>query len=856
MTGFQLSKWYMDGVGEGGDVVIGYAAELRWGRSSLRYGSVLVRWTGEDPRTDTAVSSSPLPERLGDTLAWTSPPLGVVGRWTALTPPSEKTFLEVRQGRVVWRCLQPRAQCEITVRGRTLVGRGYAEHVLLTIEPWFLPIDELRWGRFVGERSSLVWVDWRGKHSTQLLHLDGREVGPARIDAHSVASHDDAVRLTLEGNRVLREGAIGETVLSRVPVLRRLPLRILGVQEAKWCARGVLEDARGRDQGWAIHEVVRWPPARPGGRRIMHALGMAAYGVLFGAILPALLVVWARAAETSVRAPSWHDPVVGTVLALAGGTLIVSGWAALAWFGGGLPMNPYPPARYVSRGPYALLAHPVYTGFFAVCLGVSIAFGSASGLWLVSPTVALGCAALVFGYERHATKARFPGERPSPWLTLAPDEDRSPSFPQRISACVLAVLPWLVACAGGARAWDLGVFFLALGAPFAVPSQRALRALVRDAWLAMAVLFALPLVVPSVVPSFRVAIALLAADAWASRTSGAWAARAPWLALGLVLAAHDLSARPGLVGVATGIGAYALARSTPALWGVLRGLAERIANSWREVRIGRVRIINHGGWAALGTFGGIAIIGTLIGTEHLPAVVLAAFAALVGSALWAQLIEGSSMLLRPYGFYGGLIGICLSSLVSPWMGTPVWLLLGAYVVAGPYVQAMGRLRCLVQGCCHGRETTARIGIRYRHPRSRVCKLAHLTDVPVHATPLYSILWNAMTTVVLVRLWLVPSPLHLIGGVYLILNGLGRFVEEAYRGEPQTPVFAGLRLYQWMALASVVSGAVVTGIGQSAPAPAPSPNAASFAVGAAFGVVTWLAMGVDFPESQRRFSRLA
>jgi prolipoprotein diacylglyceryltransferase len=235
---------------------------------------------------------------------------------------------------------------------------------------------------------------------------------------------------------------------------------------------------------------------------------------------------------------------------------------------------------------------------------------------------------------------------------------------------------------------------------------------------------------------------------------------------------------------------------------------------------------------------------------------LAAFAALVGSALWAQWIEGSPALLRPVGFYGGLLGICLAALAGPLLGTPVWLLLGAYAVAGPYVQAVGRLRCLVQGCCHGSPTSDSIGICYGHPRSRVCRLApHLTNVPIHATPLYSILWNVATAIVVVRLWFLQAPLPIVAGVYLILNGLGRFVEEAYRGEPQTPVFARLRLYQWVALASVVSGALVTALGRSTGAPRPAPNAASFAAGVFFGAITWFALGVDFPESNRRFSRL-
>src|SRR5262249_9695647 len=144
----------------------------------------------------------------------------------------------------------------------------------------------------------------------------------------------------------------------------------------------------------------------------------------------------------------------------------------------------------------------------------------------------------------------------------------------------------------------------------------------------------------------------------------------------------------------------------------------------------------------------------------------------------ALLVRPRSFCLpRPYGFYGGLLGIILGSLAAPLFGTPIWLLLGAYCVAGPWIQALGRLRCLVQGCCHGHESKPSIGIRYTPPRSRVCRLSTLGGVPVHPTPLYSILWNVVIALVVGRLWSLAAPLGFIGGAYLALNGFGRFVEE-------------------------------------------------------------------------------
>ena len=71
------------------------------------------------------------------------------------------------------------------------------------------------------------------------------------------------------------------------------------------------------------------------------------------------------------------------------------------------------------------------------------------------------------------------------------------------------------------------------------------------------------------------------------------------------------------------------------------------------------------------------------------------------------------------------------------------------------------------------------------------------------------LWLALVGGLQLKLWLGGAAPSLIFGTYLILNGLGRFVEEAYRGEPQTPVMAGLRLYQWADVVSVLDGIIIS-----------------------------------------------
>jgi prolipoprotein diacylglyceryltransferase/protein-S-isoprenylcysteine O-methyltransferase Ste14 len=632
-------------------------------------------------------------------------------------------------------------------------------------------------------------------------------------------------------------------------------------------------------------------------------LGPWLYGALFTLLLPLGLVLWTAATAHSVQLHAVHSPSLGLSIAGAGGGLLLLGMWHLWRYGGGLPMNAYPPPRYVERGIYAVLPHPIYIGFVMICAGISISVGSASGLWLVSPVAALGCTALVAGYERHDLAERFGG---APRSLLPEESDHSPSGRDWLAAYLYVFVPWLALYEGvialglprdaiaaqfaferrlpvieWSEVFYFSAYVVTALAPLFAKTRHDLRRFMVRALLAMSVAFLLyailPLAAPprpftpqtalgrllswermfdnaaGAFPSFHVIWAMLAAGVYASRWPRlAWIWHA-WAVL--VSVSCVTTGQHPIADVIGGLATVGLAARGPALWEVVRSHGERIANSWREWRIGPVRVINHGFYVGAGAFFSCLIAESFAGPERIVPILLPALATVVGAALWAQYIEGSPQLLRPFGFYGGLLGGTLGALLAPLFGTSPWLILAAFSAGGPWAQAMGRLRCLVQGCCHGRPAPEPIGIRYIQPRSRVCRMTKWTGVPLHPTPVYSILWNVFIALIITRLWILHAPLHLIAGLYFILNGLGRFVEEAWRGEPQTPVFARLRLYQWAAFSSVLIGIVMTALGTSEPAPGAQFDWGMLLPAAAFGAMVCFAMGIDFPESNRRFSRL-
>jgi hypothetical protein len=83
------------------------------------------------------------------------------------------------------------------------------------------------------------------------------------------------------------------------------------------------------------------------------------------------------------------------------------------------------------------------------------------------------------------------------------------------------------------------------------------------------------------------------------------------------------------------------------------------------------------------------------------------------------------------------------------------------------------------------------------------------------------------------------------------------VEEAYRGEPQTKIIGGLRIYQWLAISSVLAGIVISTLESAEVLTLHLALNVEVVVSAVVAGLAWaFAMGMDFPKSTIRFSRLS
>jgi|GEM_PF-360192 len=257
---FLFTKWYLDCVTENGDTFLGYSSSLRWGKIHLHFASTLlfqaeratqrIRMT----RRETAPADSP------EGLVWDCRPLGVKGVWRCRSIPIAQILLSSDAGEIHWVCVQPGSNVELHVANKLhFSGLGYVERLEMTIKPWQLPIAQLRWGRYISDKDEIVWIEWQGKKPRVNVFHNSVAASDVHVSDDEIV-FGDGLRLELTCKQILREGRVGPTLLSGLPLLAKtLPLKMLRTYECKWRSRGVFRSGSNiLNQGWVIHEVVRF----------------------------------------------------------------------------------------------------------------------------------------------------------------------------------------------------------------------------------------------------------------------------------------------------------------------------------------------------------------------------------------------------------------------------------------------------------------------------------------------------------------------------------------------------------------------------------------------------------------------
>ncbi len=259
---FALEKWFLDFITPDGEAYIFYAAKLKWGRITIPYKSLLYCSKTGERKTRTRFLHVRFPEQKEKLISWKDRALKTEGNWLANASPLHAELYTSTDGKLQWNCFQPSSLVKAKIDKKDLDGKGYAEQLLLTAEPWKIPMDELRWGRYVAGEDSLVWIEIKEKKIRQWVWYNGERMADAEITDKEIKIPGRKIRLALEKSRSIGKPNTIFKVLEKLMYVlpgfkKSVTKKFLMAKENKWVSKGSLyRDGLLSGEGGAIHEWV------------------------------------------------------------------------------------------------------------------------------------------------------------------------------------------------------------------------------------------------------------------------------------------------------------------------------------------------------------------------------------------------------------------------------------------------------------------------------------------------------------------------------------------------------------------------------------------------------------------------
>ena len=183
----------------------------------------------------------------------------------------------------------------------------------------------------------------------------------------------------------------------------------------------------------------------------------------------------------------------------------------------------------------------------------------------------------------------------------------------------------------------------------------------------------------------------------------------------------------------------------------------------------------------------------LDGTKVMDLGIYLIIAALVGAKLMLVLVDFRYFMQQPREllslvraggvFYGGLLAALAAAIVLVRRyQLRIWTTADLFAPGIALGHVIGRLGCLLAGCCYGKPTTAAWGITFNNPLASV-NVGTPLGVPLHPTQLYD---AGAELAIMILLLVTERKGRTFEGrtfwLYMLLYGVSRFIVEFYRGD--------------------------------------------------------------------------
>ena len=151
-------------------------------------------------------------------------------------------------------------------------------------------------------------------------------------------------------------------------------------------------------------------------------------------------------------------------------------------------------------------------------------------------------------------------------------------------------------------------------------------------------------------------------------------------------------------------------------------------------------------------------------------------------------------------FYGGLIAAVVVALIYLRRHRlPLWTTTDVFAPGIALGHVVGRMGCLLAGCCFGKPTSVPWAITFTDPAA-AANVGTTLGVPLHPTQLYE---AGAELLILVFLLVWERRGHGFPGrtfwTYMLLYGVSRFIIEFYRGDSRGMVFDALSTSQFVSV---------------------------------------------------------
>jgi hypothetical protein len=168
-------------------------------------------------------------------------------------------YKDGQNNELIWNCHHPKALAEIIYNRKSYKGFGYAEPLFSYIKPWNLPLEELRWGRFLSDSHTVIWINWLGKYPVNKIFFNGLEFNDAIYEDDNIIFGEGTYQLKFTEISFIRKGKLSG-LFQKMKLLKLfLNRRISDTEETKKKASTTLtKSSVFLSSGWSLYEVVTW----------------------------------------------------------------------------------------------------------------------------------------------------------------------------------------------------------------------------------------------------------------------------------------------------------------------------------------------------------------------------------------------------------------------------------------------------------------------------------------------------------------------------------------------------------------------------------------------------------------------